>query len=284
MHLLPSSESGTVVRFGLVADPHVADLPPALGRHYREAAARLERRAAEFTRDGAAFLVELGDLKDAGPDRAATLANLDGACRALRAFGGPVVPVLGNHDVDRISKRDFLDGFAKGLGLAVPPEPFGAFDEGGVRFIFLDGDFSPDGRELSEGDRNHRDCTVPPDQVAWLRGALAEAGSRPCVVFCHSPLTGDWDSVITNGAEIRAALEAAGNVSAVFQAHTHDAALRMIAGIPYVTVPAICRGEGPEAGAAMLATVWPDGRIGIEGRGGAPSFLLPGGGRLLADG
>ena len=217
--------------FGAVADAHVADLPDAMGRHYREAAGRLGRASALLAREGAQFLVEMGDLKDRGPDEASTLANLDAAARALRAFGGPVFPVLGNHDVDCIDKAAFLGGFARGLGLGAAPEPFGAHDAGGVRFVRLDCDFFPDGRELSEGDANHRLCTVPPQQVAWLRGTLASAPG-PVVAFVHSPVTGDWDSVTTNGAEIRAAFEEAGNVAAVFQAHTHSDALVRIGGIP----------------------------------------------------
>ena len=248
------------VRFGLAADPHVADLPAAIGRRYRLAAGRLEAAAKALRAEGAEFLVEMGDLKDAGPGEAATLANLAAAAGALRSFGGPVEPVLGNHDVDRISKAQFLRGFADGLGLPEPPAPFGAFDVRGVRFVRLDCDFFPDGRELDVGDRNHRDCTVPPDQVAWLRETLA-AAPGPCVVFCHSPLTSDWDSVVTNGAE------ESGGVVAVFQAHTHADAFKRIEGIPYCTVPSICHGDGPYE----LAEVSPDGRVRVRGFNGAPS-------------
>ena len=155
---------------------------------------------------------------------------------------------------------------ADGLGLPEPPAPFGAFDVRGVRFVRLDCDFFPDGRELDVGDRNHRDCTVPPDQVAWLRETLA-AAPGPCVVFCHSPLTGDWDSVVTNGAEVRAAMEEAGSVVAVFQAHTHHDAFKRINGIPYCTVPSICHDDGPYE----LAEVSPDGRVRVRGFDGAPS-------------
>ena len=254
------------VRVGRVADPHVADLPDAIGRRYRLAAGRVEAAAKALRAEGAELHDELGDLKDRGPNEADTLANLAAAAGALRAFGGPVVPVLGNHDVDCISKARFLRGFAEGLGLPEPPAPFGAFDVRGVRFVRLDCDFFPDGRELDVGDRNHRDCTVPPDQVAWLRETLT-AAPGPCVVFCHSPLTGDWDSVVTNGAEVRAAMEEAGGVVAVFQAHTHADAFKRIEGIPYCTVPSICHDEGPYA----LAEVSQDGRVRVRGFGGAPS-------------
>ena len=254
------------VRFGLVADPHVADLPDAIGRRYRLAAGRLEAAAKALRAEGAEFLVEMGDLKDAGPDEAATLANLAAAAGALRAFGGPVEPVLGNHDVDLISKAQFLRGFADGLGLAEPPAPHAAWRVGAVTFVRLDGDFFPDGRDLADGGNNHRVCTIPPGQVAWLRETLA-AAPGPCVVFCHSLLTGDWDSVITNGADIRAVLEAAGNVCAVFQAHTHADAFKRIGGIPYCTVPSICHDDGPYE----LAEVSPDGRVRVLGFGGAPS-------------
>ena len=254
------------VRFGLVADPHVADLDSEMGRDYRAAAGRLAAAAEALAREGAEFLVEMGDLKDRGPDRDGTLANLALATGALRGFPGPVHPVLGNHDVDRISKADFLAGWAAAFGLADPPAPYGAFDVRGVRFIRLDGDFFPDGRELEIGDRNHRDCTIPANQLEWLRGTLA-AAPGPCVVFCHSPLTSDWDSVITNGAEVRAAFEASGRVVAVFQAHTHHDAFKRINGIPYCTVPSICHDDGPYA----LVEVFPDGRVSERGFCGAPS-------------
>lgn len=254
------------VRFGLVADPHVADLDPEAGRNFRDAARRLSDAATALAAEGAAFLVEMGDLKDRGPDEAGTLANLAAAAAALRAFPGPVHPVLGNHDVDRISKEQFLRGLADGLGLAEPPAPYAAWRAGAVTFVRLDCDFFPDGRELEIGDRNHRECTVPPNQVAWLRETLASAPG-PCVVFCHSPLTSDWDSVVTNGAEVRAAMEEAGNVVAVFQAHTHADAFKRIEGIPYCTVPSICHDDGPYE----LAEVSPDGRVRVRGFAGAPS-------------
>ena len=257
---------GNAVRFGLVADPHVADLDDAMGRRYRLAAGRLEEAARALRAEGAEMLFEMGDLKDAGPDKAATLANLARAAAALRAFGGPVEPVLGNHDVDRIAKAEFLRGFAEGLGLAEPPAPFGARDVRGVRFVRLDGDFFPDGRELDAGDRNHRVCTIPQDQLAWLCATLA-AAPGPCVVFCHSPLTGDWDSVVTNGAEVRAALEESGRVVAVFQAHTHADAFKRIGGVPYCTVPSIAHDDGPYE----LAEVSLDGRVRVRGFRGAPS-------------
>ena len=253
------------VRFGLVADPHVADLPDAGGRRYRLAAPRMEAAAKALRAEGARFLVEMGDLKDAGSDEAATLANLAAAAGALRAFGGPVEPVLGNHDVDRISKAQFLRGFADGLGLAEPPAAHAAWRVGAVTFVRLDGDFFPDGRDLADGGNNHRVCTIPPGQVEWLRETLA-AAPGPCVVFCHSLLTGDWDSVITNGADIRAVLEAAGNVCAVFQAHTHADAFKEINGIRYCTVPSIAHDDGPYE----LVDVFPDGRVRVRGFAGAP--------------
>ena len=244
----------------------MADLPPAMGRNYRLAAERLAEAGRALRAEGARFLVEMGDLKDAGADEAATLANLAAATAALRAFGGPVEPVLGNHDVDRITKAQFLRGFADGLGLPEPPAPHAAWRVGAVTFVRLDCDFFPDGRELAVGDRNHRVCTVPPAQIAWLRETLA-AAPGPCAVFCHSPVTDHWDSNVTNGAEVRAVLEAAGNVCAVFQAHTHEDDAREIGGVRYCTIPSIAHGDGPYA----LVEISPDGRVATRGFHGAPS-------------
>ena len=259
------------VRFGLVADPHVADRAPEMGRQYREAGPRLRAAATTLAECGAEFLVEMGDLKDRGGDAEETLRFTFQAADALGSgFPGPVFPVLGNHDVDCLTKAQFLREWDRAFSRSAEgtaTAPYGAWDRGGIRFLRLDCDFFPDGRELADGDRNHRDCTVPAGQVAWLRDELASAPG-PCVVFCHSPLTGDWDSVVTNGAEIRAALEAAGNVAAVFQAHTHRAAFRSIRGVLYCTVPSICHDEGPYS----LATVYPDGGVEVRGFRGAPSL------------
>ena len=255
------------LRFGLVADAHAGDLDPQIGRQYRDASRRLGEAARALAARGARFLVELGDLKDAGPDAPATLRFLDGAASALRAFPGPVQPVLGNHDADLLSKDEFLACFARALGLPEPPAPHRAFDVDGVRFVALDCDFRPDGAPYCRGDFDWRRCIVPADQLDWLRETLA-AAPGPAVVLVHARLDGDGECTLSNAAEVRAVLERSGKVRAVFQGHHHAGAFSEIAGIGYYTLPALCEKDGPFA----LATVRPDGRVCVEGVRGAPSL------------
>ena len=263
-----------LVRFGLVADCHSGDLPPAMGRHYRESPARLRVAVGALRDAGAELLFELGDLKDAGADREETLVFLREIARELRGFPGEVVPVLGNHDVDLLTKGDFLSVFAESAGLPATPPPRRAFDRGGVRFVVLDNDFRPDGEPYAEGRFDWRECIVPDEEIAWLRAALAEAAGRPAVVLLHARLEGDGHScTVRNAPAVRTALEEAGNVRAVFQGHHHEGCFARVRGIGYCTLPALCQGGGPESNSYALATVFSDGRVSVSGYGRAPALV-----------
>ena len=90
-------------------------------------------------------MIELGDLKDMGdiPERGQTLSFLDEIEAKFQTFDGPVYHVLGNHDMDSISKSEFLAhtsnyGSAKG-------KPYYSFVRNQIKFIVLDGNCNEDG-------------------------------------------------------------------------------------------------------------------------------------------
>ncbi len=99
------------LRFGLVTDIHYADIEPAGMRQYRESPAKLAECVRFMNEQKVDFLVELGDFKDQGkpPDEAATLGYLRKIEDVFRGFKGLRFHVVGNHDVDSISKQQFLD-------------------------------------------------------------------------------------------------------------------------------------------------------------------------------
>ena len=94
-----------------------------------------------FNTCGLDFAIELGDLKDMGvkPDRDETLGFLDAIEAEFVRFDGPRYHVLGNHDMDCLSKADFLAHTAN-HGAAYGKERY-SFEVGGVRFIVLDACF-----------------------------------------------------------------------------------------------------------------------------------------------
>ena len=90
----------SLVNFGLVTDCHYADLPlavrpmPVGDAAYRDSLAKMREFVSVMNRVRPAFAIELGDFKDQGPDKAATLDFLEkiegvGAFAATALFGAP---------------------------------------------------------------------------------------------------------------------------------------------------------------------------------------------------
>ena len=79
-------------------------------RYYEQSITKLSEAIDVFNRRKLDFMIELGDLKDMGdiPERGQTLSFLDEIEAKFQTFDGPVYHVLGNHDMDSISKSEFL--------------------------------------------------------------------------------------------------------------------------------------------------------------------------------
>lgn len=224
------------VRIGLVADAHYAERPPAIGRWYRESLPRMIRAVEALDREGVAIGVQLGDLID-GVDAADDERNLATMVEILGGFGTQWLHVLGNHDLDWLSKRAFLD-------VCGQAESFCAMNHAGVRLIVLDACHRRDGVAYGAGPFEWTDTEIPPAQLDWLRGELASTSGR-CIVFVHQRLdaaAGDPYGVHSRIA-IRRILEESGKVAAVVQGHYHRGAHVVINGIPYITLPAMVEGE-----------------------------------------
>ncbi len=266
-----SSAAG--LRFGLVTDVHYADREPRGTRYYRESLAKLREAVDRFRTDGAAFLVELGDLQDMAPGEpeARTLAHLAAIEREFQRFGGPAYHVLGNHDLDNLSKAQVL---AHVTNTGIPGgHAYYAFGQGGIRFIVLDTDFTADGRDYDHGRFDWRDIQVPPPELDWLRAELA-AAPGPAIVFAHHRLDGDGDVQVKNRADVRDLLERSGKVLAVFQGHDHHGAYSCIRGIHYYTLRAMVEGSGPENSAYAEVTVDADFSLKVTGYRRAVSMEL----------
>lgn len=250
-------------RFGLVTDAHYAETEPRGTRLYRESLAKMAECVDFMNKEKVAFLAELGDLKDEGspPDETETLRFLETIEAAFARFNGPRYHVVGNHDVDCISKGQFL---ARTPNAGVEPgRSYYAFDGAGVRFIVLDACFKSDGSPYNRGDFDWTDANIPEPELEWLKNELA-ATDTPVIVFAHQLLDGEGDVYINNAAGVRSALEESGKVWAVFQGHHHAGQTRRINGIHYHTLKAMVEGSGPENNAYAIVEVSP-GRLTVNG-------------------
>jgi predicted phosphodiesterase len=258
------SEGSRPLRVGLVTDLHYDDREAKGTRFYRESLAKAREAVDRLRTERVEMLAVLGDIKDMA-DRepeAATLGHLVAIEAELQRFGGPTYHVLGNHDMDNLSKAQALAAITN-TGIE-PGRSFYAFSRGGVRFVTLDACFTKDGRDYDHGRFDWRDSVVPADELGWLEREL-KATREPVIVLAHQRLDASGDSYVKNSAEVRAVLEASGKVLAVFQGHDHAGGYRLVNGIHYYTLKAVVDGSGAENNSYAVLEVHPDFNLTLTG-------------------
>ena len=252
------------LRFGIVTDAHYADTEPLLGRYFRESIAKMTECVGLMNEQKVAFLIELGDFKDQDTpaDEQKTVAYLRAIERCFRAFDGPAYHVLGNHDVDSISKERFLENITNP---GIPPAAtYYSFDCGGIHCVVLDANFRADGSPYDRGNYRWNEAYVPEAELDWLGKDLA--GTRlPTIAFCHQQLGGGGILDVSNAAEVRAVLRESNRVLAAFDGHNHEGCHAVLEGIHYYTLRAMVDGSGPENSAYAVVEVTPERDIVVTG-------------------
>jgi 3',5'-cyclic AMP phosphodiesterase CpdA len=208
------------------------------------------------------FLIELGDFKDEGPDKAATIGYLEKVEEVFSNFSGPRYHVLGNHDLDLLDKKEFLSR-VKNYGQDEAQAHY-SFEVAGIRFIVLDACYNSKLEDYAPGNWDWKDANVPPEELAWLEEELASAPGQ-VIVFGHQCLDPNADErhIVRNAAEVRAILEKSGKVNAVFTGHQHSGLISCVNGITYYSLRAMVLNSG-ENGYAV-ADVYPSGGITVTG-------------------
>ncbi len=251
-------------RFGIVSDCHYADTETVGSRYYRQSLDKLSECVEAMNGERVDFLIELGDFKD--EDRPAveekTISYLRAAEQVFEKFEGPRLHVLGNHDADSISKKQFLANI-ENSGINAD-KTYYSFDFKGAHFVVLDATYRADGADYDHGNFDWTDANIPSAELSWLREDLAEARG-PAIVFVHQLLDGTGAHYVRNAAEVRAVLQSSGKVPAVFQGHQHSGCHSQIEGIHYYTLKAVVEGPGEEDNAYAIVEVRPDGCIIVTG-------------------
>jgi len=159
------------VRVGIIADVHHGLAP--------DAEARLGAFVQAANARNVDCVIQMGDFCHAEEPASPFMA-------LWRSFRSPKHHVLGNHDMDKVSKGEAMAFW----GMS---SRFYAFDVGPVRFIALDLNHIRDGERRLPYQRanfyidSQRRAWADQEQLAWLRDQLARPG-KPAVILSHQPL------------------------------------------------------------------------------------------------
>jgi alkaline phosphatase len=251
------------IAFGMVADIHYADKDMRINRYYRDSIAKLEQCVGVFNESNLAFAVMLGDFIDKAPDRAVELEYLETIRQVFSQYAGNKHFALGNHDLARLSKAEYLANCG-----AVSPLSYYSFDAGGYHFIILDANFRRDETPYDAGNFKWVDACIPAAQQEWLEQDLLNANGMKTIVFVHQNLH-DESSLygVKNAKTVRRLLEKSGNVLAVMQGHDHKGAYAKINGIHYFTLKALVDGATLKNNSYAVVTLAGNSRVKISGFG-----------------
>lgn len=277
-HPFISCDRAIGLRFGIVTDLHYAGKEPRGTRYFNQSGQKLREAIDIFNRSNLDFLIELGDFKDQDdePKKEKTLIYLEEAEAVFQTFRGPKYHVLGNHDMDSISKEEFMSRITNHRQQS--QQTYYSFVAGGVKCMVLDANYNLDGSPYDSGNFDWTKAFIPTEQKEWLRKELT-GHTYPVLVFIHQLLdvfSGVHKSVcVSNATEIVSVLEEHGNVLAVFQGHHHPGHYSFRNGIHYWTMKGMIEGGFP--GNNSFATIELDkkGNIHIEGFANCEDRDLP---------
>lgn len=210
------------VKFVIASDLHAPDVP------YGDK--RMQDVVDAANREQVDFLIQLGDF-----------IRMDSVSQPLRkiwdGYKGEKYHVLGNHDLDRYSKEEYVKGFGM-------PGRYYSFDKGNFHFVVLDGNnIYHDGKYIPYNKANYgafgRDKIdyMDPEQMEWLKQDL-KATNKRCILFIHESI----DTELENRKDVQRILEEANEeagfqkVVLVFSGHNHSNYTKVINGITYMQI------------------------------------------------
>jgi len=209
------------LKFGIISDIH-RDLT-------YDADERLEAFLKKVEVEKPDFLIDLGDFAFAIPQN-------DGFARRFASSQSPSYHVLGNHDMDRVDKKDATAFFGM-------PSPYYSFDINGYHCVALDPNSIYDGSKFIDYEKgNYFDfggsiSYVSDDQCDWLENDLQKT-NLPTFIFSHQSLLGG----IPNGTYVQRILERENErcgfrkILACFNGHNHRDFYRVINDIHYFSI------------------------------------------------
>lgn len=225
------------MKLGLFTDPHTCTKDVTCGTRRPSLSYGKIKEAMEAFRDADVdYVICLGDLVDECETMEENIAAITELSAMIRSFGIPFECVMGNHDYQNFTQKEFRK--YSGLGSA------GMIRCGTKTLCFLDANYADNGKIYKRNEIDWTNAYVPADQVRGLREVLAQPETEEAYIFLHQNLDPDVERhhIVRNAEEVRAVIRESGKVKAVFQGHYHPGHEAVIDGIPYHTLPAMCEG------------------------------------------
>ena len=250
----------------------------------------LERILARAEQEQCDFVIHLGDfMHGVKGEKAEAFMKLYASCRV------PTYHILGNHDQDGNDWRETVEAYRM-------PGGYYSFDCGGFRFVVADPNYfcNEPGKFIHHSKGNYfkrvKGSTInwiPPEQLEWMRSVIV-GSPYPCVVLSHQsferpPVGGgvmNKDAVQAMFREANA--KRPGTVRVVMNGHLHCDNLRILDNILYWDVTSANyewfddahdkypadylkthtwaqHNIGWTDPLSAILTLWPDGRVKIDG-------------------
>jgi len=260
-------------RFGIVTDPHYANIETRGTRYYRQSIEKMSECVDLMNQERVDFMIELGDLTNGTPS--GSTEHLKKIEEIYSKFNGSRYHVLGNHDLDSLSKNQF-QSVVENTGINRNATYY-SFDRKAIHFIVLDANFTSDGTPYDSGNYHWTDTNIIDEQIDWLTENL-EQSSLPTVIFIHQLLDSGDDSksdyYVNNATEVRKVLEKHTQVLTVFQGHQHIGQHNIINNIHYYTLKAMVEGSGEDNSSYAIVEIFDNRTVSITGYRKADSLVI----------
>ncbi len=273
-----------LIRFGAIADPQYAPLPPnlQLNRYFAKSLEKLDEAIAVFNAEDLSFVVTLGDLVDRG------FENFGAVLARYAPLHHENILLPGNHDF-LVAPEELSQVHAR-LSM---PAPYHHFSRCGLRFVVIDGNeeslfATPEDTPAHKraharlkaletaGAANAQSWNggISQEQAAWLANVLSDAAAadEKVVVLGHYPLYPPNDHNLWDWQQLVDLFERSGNVVAYLNGHNHAGNLGRHGTTWYVNLKGMVDTERENAFA--IAEVFAD-RLVITGFGREESRSLP---------
>ena len=206
------------------------------GRRPAESYGKIKISMEAFKENGVDICFCLGDMTDhvEGDTREEIVDSLNKLADLIFSFGIPFYLIPGNHDYLMTSGEDIkMACMGNTAPCVVKTEKYD--------FILLDANYRSNMERFDVAGVVWTDANLPPHEIEFLEKALCES-DKECFVLVHENLDPylDKSHIIKNSDVARKIIKDSGKVKAVIQGHYHGGAERIIDGIPYITLPAMC--------------------------------------------
>ena len=236
-----SANANSISRFGLITDIHYTNKTDTATRKYSAAVSKTQKFVDTMNAENVDFVIELGDYVDTLVDGKDPVQNFNEVENVYQQFNGNAYHVLGNHDMDNLTRDSLLGMMTNG---SIPQgQTYYSFDTAGIHCVVLDADytvaephdaFDIGGTTTGDLSWNWKDAYVIEEEMNWLISDLASS-DLPTLVFSHQTLNREdsQNHNIKNASDIRSILEQDGDVLACFSGHDHAGDFESINGIEY---------------------------------------------------